>query len=138
MNEIGQNFIAESREFLSAKYLPKIEKCLEQLSDEDLWRRPNAESNSVSNLILHIEGNICEWLIGGVGKLPFEREQQQEFDEREELPRKELIESLRRTVKVADEVPANLDAAVLTERREIQKREVTFCGQFTMLSNIFR
>lgn len=125
MNEIGQNFIDESREFLSAKYLPKIEKCLEQLSGEDVWQRPNSESNSIGNLILHIEGNIREWLIGGVGDLPFERVRQQEFDERKEIPRCELIESLRKTVKAADEVLANLDPTLLTERRKIQGREVT-------------
>ena len=44
MNEISQNFIVESREFLSAKYLPKIEKCLGQLSDEDIWWRAGEES----------------------------------------------------------------------------------------------
>lgn len=125
MDEISRNFIDESREFLSAKYLPKIEKCLEQLSDEDVWQRAGEESNSIGNLILHIEGNIREWLIGGVGNLPFEREQQQEFDARREIPPSELIESLRKTVKVADEVLANLDPTLLTECRKIQGREVT-------------
>jgi len=125
MNETAQNFIDESREYLSAKYLPKIEKCLEQLTDEDVWWRAGDESNSIGNLILHIEGNIREWLGGGVGKKPFERMRQQEFDERKEIPRQELIESLRSTIKEADEILANLDAAVLTEEREIQGRSVT-------------
>ena len=125
MNETAQNFIDESREYLSAKYLPKIEKCLEQLTDEDVWWRAGDESNSIGNLILHIEGNIREWLGGGVGKKPFERMRQQEFDERKEIPRQELIESLRSTIKEADEILANMDAAVLTEEREIQGRSVT-------------
>ena len=125
MNDIGQNFINDSRDFLSAKYLPKIEKCLEQLSDEDVWWRAGEESNSIGNLILHIEGNIREWLIGGVGELPFERVRQQEFDERKMIPRGELLENLRETIKKADEVLANLDLQILTEHREIQGREVT-------------
>ena len=125
MSETSQNFINDSRDFLSAKYLPKVEKCLERLSDEDVWWRAGEESNSIGNLILHIEGNVCEWLIGGVGRLPFERVRQQEFDERREISRDKLIENLRKTVNKADEVLANLDVTLLTERREIQGREVT-------------
>ncbi len=125
MSDTGQNFIADSRDFLSAKYLPKVEKCLEQLNDEDVWWRPNEKSNSIGNLVLHIEGNIREWIVGGVGDLPFERVRQQEFDERTEIPGGELIVNLRKTLKRADEVLANLDVQILTERREIQGREVT-------------
>ena len=125
MSDVAQNFIDESREFLSAKYLPKIEQCLEKLTDEDIWWRPNEESNSIGNLILHVEGNIREWIIGGIGGISVERIRQQEFDERTESPRGELIENLRKTVKGADEVLANLDLQILTERREIQKRDAT-------------
>lgn len=125
MSNTGQNFIADSRDFLSAKYLGEVEKCLEQLNDEDVWWRPNEESNSIGNLILHVEGNIREWIIGGVGDLPFERVRQQEFDERKESPRVELIENLRKTVKEADKVLARLDSQILTERRDIQGRDVT-------------
>ena len=125
MNEIAQHFIEDSRDFLSAKYLSKVEKCLEQLSDEDVWWRAGEESNSIGNLILHIEGNIREWLIGGVGELPFERVRQQEFDERKMIPGKELIENLRKTIKEADEVLANLNLKILSEHREIQGRDVT-------------
>ena len=124
-SKTGQNFINDSRDFLSAKYLAKIEKCLEQLSDEDVWWRAGEESNSVGNLILHIEGNVREWLIGGVGELPFKRVRQQEFDERKIIPGKELIENLRKTIKEADEVLVNLDLQILTKRREIQGRDVT-------------
>lgn len=125
MNEIGQNFINESREFLSAKYLPKIERCLEQLTDEDVWWRPNEESNSIGNLVLHLEGNVREWLVGGVGGFPFERVRQREFDERQMISRAELIERLRKIVAEADAVLANLDVSLLTERRQIQGRDTT-------------
>lgn len=125
MKEIAEHFINESREFLSAKYLPKIERCLEQLTDEDIWWRAGEESNSIGNLVLHLEGNVREWIIGGVGKLPFERVRQQEFDERRTIPKAELIERLRKIVTEADAVLMNLDAGILTERRQIQGRDVT-------------
>ncbi len=125
MKEIAEHFINESREFLSAKYLPKIERCLEQLTDEDIWWRAGKESNSIGNLLLHLEGNVREWIVGGVGKLSFERVRQQEFDERRMISRAELIERLRKIVAEADAVLANTDAAILTERRQIQGRDVT-------------
>lgn len=125
MKETGENFINESRDLLSAKYLSKIERCLKQLKDEDVWWRAGEESNSIGNLVLHLEGNVREWIIGGVGKLPFERVRQQEFDERRMIPRHELIERLRKIVAEADRVLVDLDPAVLTEERQIQGRETT-------------
>lgn len=125
MTETGQHFINESRDYLNNKYLPKIERCLEELTDEDIWWRPNEESNSIGNLVLHLEGNVREWIIGGVGNLPFERVRQQEFDERQMIPKGELIERLQKTLNEADEVLANLDPILLTERRQIQGREGT-------------
>ncbi len=125
MTDTAKHFIEESREFLSDKYLPKIERCLEQLTDEDIWWRAGKESNSIGNLLLHLEGNVREWIVGGVGKLSFERVRQQEFDERRMISRAELIERLRKIVAEADAVLANTDAAILTERRQIQGRDVT-------------
>ena len=123
--DLATVFLDRSRHYLRTEYPTKLRAAVEALPDDAIWWRPNAQSNSVGNLILHIEGNVREWLIGGVGKLPFERERQQEFDERREIPRSLLIESLRRIVKQADDVLANLDATVLTERRQIQGRDVT-------------
>ncbi len=125
MTETGQHFINESRDYLNNKNLPKIERCLEKLTDVDIWWRPNEESNSIGNLVLHLEGNVREWIIGGVGNLPFERVRQQEFDGREMNPKGELIERLRRILAQADEVLANLDPTLLTERRKIQERDAT-------------
>ncbi|MBA4184467.1 MAG: DUF1572 family protein [Acidobacteria bacterium] len=125
MKETAEHFISESREFLSAKYLPKIELCLAQLTDEDVWWRPNEESNSIGNLVLHLEGNVREWLVGGVGNLPFERVRQREFDERQMISRAELIERLRKIIGEADAVLASLDVSLLTERRQIQGRDTT-------------
>ena len=125
MTDTAKHFIEESREFLSGKYPPKIERCLEQLTDEDIWWRVGKESNSIGNLLLHLEGNVREWIVGGVGKLSFERVRQQEFDERRMISRAELIERLRKIVAEADAVLANTDAAILTERRQIQGRDVT-------------
>jgi uncharacterized damage-inducible protein DinB len=125
MTDVTQEFLAKSSNFLVSDYLPKIERCLEHLSDEDIWSRPNDASNSIGNLLLHLRGNVTQWIIGGVGERPYERHRQQEFDERTQIPAKELLATLRAAVEEADEVIRGLDANALLSRREIQDYDVT-------------
>ncbi len=125
MTDIAKHFIAQSRGFLSSDYLPKIERCLEVLSDEDVWWRANEGSNSIGNLLLHLEGSTRAWIIGVAGGSHNPRDRQQEFDEREQIPRAELIYRLRQTLTEADGVLARLDVEVLLERRQARGEEVT-------------
>jgi uncharacterized damage-inducible protein DinB len=125
MTDITEHFIAHSRGFLSADYLPKIERCLEALSDEDVWWRANEGSNSIGNLLLHLEGSTRAWIIGVAGGSHHQRDRQQEFDEREHIPRAQLMSQLRQTLAEADAVLARLDVAVLLETRQARDEEVT-------------
>jgi uncharacterized damage-inducible protein DinB len=125
MNDIAKEFIAQSRRFLSSDYLPKIERCLEVLSDEDIWWRANEGSNSIGNLLLHLEGSTRWWIAGVAGGSHIARNRQQEFDERKQIPRAELIARLRQTVAEVDGVLSRLDVDVLLERRHARDEEVT-------------
>ena len=60
-----------------------------------MWWSPNEASNSIGNLVLHLCGNVTQWIIGGVGEEPFERHRQREFDERTQIPAGELLRRLR-------------------------------------------
>jgi uncharacterized damage-inducible protein DinB len=123
--DIARHFIAQSRGFLRADYLPKIERSVEVLSDEDVWWRANEASNSIGNLLLHLEGSTRAWIIGVAGGLHNPRNRQQEFDEREHVPRAELMSRLKQTLTEVDEVLARLDVEVLAERRQAGSEEVT-------------
>ena len=125
MDAVGHAFLDRSRSLISADYLPKIERCLDRLSDADIWWRPNEASNSIGNLVLHLCGNVCMWIIGGVGQLPFERHRQREFDERKRIPAAELLSRLRGIVQQADEVMSAVTADELLSRRSIQGYDVT-------------
>jgi hypothetical protein len=87
MADVASQFIAQSRGFLSSDYLPKIERCLAALSDEDVWWRANEGSNSIGNLLLHLDGSTRAWIIGVAGGSHSPRDRQREFDEREQIPR---------------------------------------------------
>src|SRR6266545_3757665 len=125
MTEVAQSFIAQSRRLLMDHYLPRIERCLERLSDEEIWWRAHPEFNSVGNLMLHLAGNVRQWVISGLGVAADQRQRQQEFDERGPLPRAELLNGLKRTVEEADVVLASLSPRLLPERRQIQGCDVT-------------
>lgn len=118
-------FLEQARWYFTSSYLPKIEHCLRQMTDEDVWWRANEASNSVGNLILHLSGNVQQWIVGGVGNLPYERDRQHEFGERSIIPREELLSRLKETLAKADRVLSEVDPARLLERKEIQGCDVT-------------
>lgn len=84
----------------------------------NVWWRANEGSNSIGNLLLHLEGSTRAWIIGVAGGFYIARDRQQEFDEREQIPRAALVSRLRQTLTEADRVLARLDAEVLLERRK--------------------
>jgi uncharacterized damage-inducible protein DinB len=124
MADVAKEFIAQSRGFLSSDYLPKIERCLEALSDGDVWWRANEDSNSIGNLLLHLDGSTRAWIIGVAGGSHSPRDRQREFDQREQIPRAELMSRLRRTLAEADEVLAGLDADALLDRRQARGEDI--------------
>jgi hypothetical protein len=111
MSDAAQAFIAKARSLLGGEYLPKIERCLERLSDEEVWWRANEESNSIGNLLLHLSGNARQWIVSGVGRTADGRVRRLEFDRREVVPREELLRLVRQTLAEVDNVLARLDPA---------------------------
>src|SRR5574341_1393186 len=109
MTDLAQRFLDNSRRLLVSDHLPKVERGLERLSDGDVWWRPNEASNSVGNLLLHLAGNVRQWIVGGVGKRAYERDRQREFAERRRLPGRELLAKLKTVVEEAEGVIGSLD-----------------------------
>lgn len=122
--DVARGFVQQAREFLNDQYLPKIERCLEKLTDEQIWWRSNPESNSIGNLLLHICGNARQWIVCGLGGEPDRRERQTEF-ERREASRDELVSLLRKTISEVDETLSGFDETRLLEKYRIQGTEVT-------------
>lgn len=119
-----ERFISCAREFLVEEYLPKIERCLERLTDEQIWWRPNEESNSIGNLVLHLCGNARQWIVSGVGGAPDQRERDAEFAQRESIERGELLALLRTTLSDVEQTLKNLTPETLLEKRAVQGSDV--------------
>lgn len=118
-------FIQGARRLLKDEYLPKIERCLEQLTDEQIWWRSSPESNSIGNLILHLSGNARQWIVCGLGGEPDARARDAEFEERSVIAREELLSRLRQTVADVDGVLASFDSSLLLNKYRIQGTEST-------------
>jgi len=121
-------FLAQSREYLGVEYLAKIERAIAPLTTEQLWWRANDASNSIGNLMLHLAGNVRQWIVGGVGGADVTRDRAREFATREMLPASVLIAELRQAVDDACTVLARIDASTLNQRRQIQRFDTTVFG----------
>jgi uncharacterized damage-inducible protein DinB len=123
--DISQEFIARSRYYLSEEYPSKIAHCLDTLPADALWRRSGDDSNSVGNLLLHLAGNVRQWIVSGVGGADDHRLRSAEFAAREGESAEHLWRSLRGTLDEADAVIAAQSPLSLLERRTIQGRELS-------------
>lgn len=129
-DSIGAAYIAETRQTLNSS-LQKITHCLEQLQEENVQWRPFPSANSIQNVMLHLCGNVRQWIMHGVGCSADIRDRPAEFSEQQAIPKEELLRQLRGTVEEADTVLVEFDLSRLTDQRVVQG------FQSNMLSVIF-
>jgi uncharacterized damage-inducible protein DinB len=125
MSTIGNAFLKESRTLLIGDYLPKIERCVTLLTDEQIWWRANSASNSIGNLLLHLSGNVRQWIVVGLGGAVDERDRDAEFAQRDVIPRDELLTRLHDTLREADQTLANFNDERLLDQFKIQGIETS-------------
>jgi hypothetical protein len=118
-------FLANSQQLLAKHNLPHIVECLQQLSEEEIWWRPNPASNSAGNIVLHLCGNVRQWIISGLGGAADTRQRDREFAERGPISRQALVTQLRRTVRDACRVLGKLCDDSLARKYVIQGYHVT-------------
>jgi hypothetical protein len=112
-----------AKELTSA--LGRVKHCLGQLTDEQVWRRPQPSLNSIGNLILHLCGNLRQWVVAGVGGAADARDRPAEFAQRGPIPKAEVLATLDAVVGEARGVLGGLTARQLLEVRRIQGFDVT-------------
>lgn len=123
--EITQALVTEILLRLHEESLPRIVKCLDPLDNQQIWWRPNEASNSIGNLVLHLCGNVSQWIYSGLGGFPDNRARQAEFDERRVIDKAELTRLLTDTMDRIKPVIANLAEEQLLRKRPVQTFEET-------------
>ena len=118
-------FLGRARYLLGTEYRTKLRLAVEALPDAALWWRANEESNSVGNLLLHLNGNVRQWMLSGVAGQANERHRAEEFAARTGGSASALLTELNRTLDDVDRALSAVTSEQLTESRTIQGREIT-------------
>ena len=117
---VATMFLEFSRSKLLEQYWPRLRACVESLTPEQTWWRPNEASNSIGNLILHLNGNVRQWLVASFNELDDTRDRPREFAERQTIPPAALLDMLGATLQDASAVLARLTEADLLKTMHIQ------------------
>jgi len=105
--------------------LPRIEKCLNELSDGDVWKRPNGSSNSVGNLILHLCGNITQYIISSLGGKEDKRKRDEEFSAEGGITKAELLSKITNVVNGSINIIRNISEDDLLRVSTVQGFEMS-------------
>ena len=123
-HELSHAVASAARQTL-ADALGKIEHCVGQLSEDQLWWRPRPEMNSIANLMLHLTGNVRQYIIAGAGGAKDLRNRPAEFADRSHRPKHELLAKLKSTADEADKVISRVTEEQLVSTRRIQGWDLT-------------
>ena len=125
MNPLAEPFLAANRRTLTLWH-ERIQNCLDRLTHDQIWWRSGDNANAVGNLVLHLCGNVRQWIISGAaGGALDARDRDAEFNQRDPLPTEELKSRLASVVAEADQVLARLTEADLLQQRHIQVYDLT-------------
>lgn len=105
--------------------LRRSTEALEQLGEEDVNWRPNPQSNSAANLVIHMAGNLRQRLAAGIAGEPDTRDREAEFSSDIALTRDDLLALVRSAFGQADQILAHLAPGRLGEPQMIRNRQVT-------------
>ena len=121
---IEEDFLTTAADKL-AENLDRIETCLAELPSHALWARDSENENAVGNLLPHLEGNVRQWILSGIGAGPDERDRPSEFSARIGESAEVLGARLRGTVSEAVDLVRSLPHGRLTEPVSIQGDDTT-------------
>jgi len=121
---LDQIFIDTSVKQLE-QLLSRIRDCVGKLSHDEIWARGHENENAIGNLLLHLNGNLQQWILHGVGGAPDTRVRDAEFAARSGQDPSELIHRLESTVREVTTLLGKLTPGRLAEQITIQKYNVT-------------
>jgi uncharacterized damage-inducible protein DinB len=121
MHELFLKYSVEKLE----QYESRINACLDRLTYQQVWTRNADAENAIGNLVLHLSGNVRQWLLSGVGGLEDTRDRDSEFAARDAQHIAELKLRLHETVAEAVRLLRSLPAEQLSEPLKRQGYDVT-------------
>ena len=118
-------FLKSARYYLGVEYRTKLRHAVLSIPPTKLWWRPNESSNSAGNLVVHLTGNVSQWILSGIGGREYRRDRAGEFAAHDGAAAEVLLANLDAVLDQVDEVLAGIDEARLLEPAQIQGRSTT-------------
>jgi len=100
--------------------LTRIKHCVSHLNETELWKQENENTNSVGNLIMHLQGNVRQYVVSGIGMQKDTRTRDSEFDPHNIKASEQIINELEQTLLESVQVINKLELENLTEDRKVQ------------------
>ena len=122
---LAEMFLAHSRKQLFDEWWPRMRTTVEALNEEQLWWRPNEASNSIGNLLLHLSGNVRQWIVTSFDRREDRRNRSAEFAEKSGGPASEVLARLSATLEETSAVLSHLTEEDLLAPMDIQGYHVT-------------
>lgn len=119
-NQLVHQIIAEVRRRMVQESMMKLQACVDKLSLEQLWYRPNKNTLSIGNTLLHLNGNVRQYILAGLAEGDDTRARSKEFSERSMIPKDDLIGPLKTTLHEVDQYLDTIELSNLTKVRPVQ------------------
>ncbi|HEY1952028.1 MAG TPA: DinB family protein [Gemmatimonadaceae bacterium] len=128
MPTAAEIFVARSRYWLTKEYPIKLRHCVDAIPSSAVWARPSSGSNSIGNLLIHLTGNVTEWILGGVAGRSITRYRAGEFAQTDGADGAALLDNLETVLREVDSVLSGLTEPDLRKAITVQERETTVLG----------
>lgn len=126
-NQIQEEFVLNAN-YRMDESLRMIKICLDKLSENVIWQKPNETTNSIGNLILHLCGNITQYGIASLQGMEDNRNREKEFSTLSGYSKKELFQKLVSTVEEAKNAIKEASVEELIKKRSVQGFEFSGIG----------
>lgn len=137
IDHFRDTFLQSIRHYLVKTDVPRLKKCLHELTEAQIWHRPNEHSNSVGNLVLHLMGNVRQWVLAGLDGARDTRQRDLEFSETGPVPLEQLLRELDELMAEVDRVLEHTTTENLLRLRTVQCYEETGISILTHVTEHF-
>ncbi len=94
--------------------------CLDAVDDEELWVDFTPDLSSPGNLVLHLIGNLNQYVLKTLGDKKFHRERAKEFCDKPGLSKEQLKKMFAATIRECYAIAGSLNEEQLSRMHKVQ------------------
>ncbi len=127
VNPFLHEFVSQAV-FRLEENVPRIHTCLHRLTEEQIWHKPNAHSNCIGNLVVHLKGNITQYIHSTLGAMPDTRNRASEFEGYAIKSKTELLQEITACITQAIQIIKDLQEEAFLKTYRVQCFQLSGIG----------